>query len=450
MKQSSPRSLFATRLGVIATTVGSAVGLGNIWRFPYEAGVHGGSAFLILYIAFILILGVPVLCAEFALGRSTHRGVFGAFSAIRPRSRWRWSGLIAVVSSLMILSFYSVVAGWTLEYFIVSVKGGLSSLSDSELHSLFSSFIVGWRPVGWTIVFLLINYFVTARGVQKGVERLSNILTPMLFILIIAFCINSLLLPGASEGLAFLFHPDFSKITPSVVIGAMGQAFFSLSLGSGVMLTYSSYFTDHTPIVRSAMITASLDTLIAILSGILIFPAVFTYGVSPAEGPTLVFEVLPSIFNRLPGGMIWSALFFFMLFLASLTSTMSMSECAVTYFVEEKGMRRKSATALTIAVAVVFGTLCALSFSSLSGLTLPFVGSFNIFNFFDYTSSNILLPVGGILVSVFVGRIMSRSQLTKQLSARPSGAPSIAARIIPFILCWVAPVLITIIFLVNL
>lgn len=450
MNQSSQRSLFATRIGVIATTVGSAVGLGNIWRFPYEAGVHGGGAFLILYIGFILILGIPVICAEYALGRATHRGIFGAFSTIAPGSRWPWIGVIGVVASLMILSFYSVVAGWTMEYFIVSVKGGLAQLSDESLHESFASFLVGWRPVGWTIVFLLVNYFVVARGVQKGVERMSNIMTPLLFVLILVFCINSLTLPGASDGLAFLFKPDFSKITPSVVIGAMGQAFFSLSLGSGVMLTYASYFTDRTPIVRSAVITAGLDTTIAILSGILIFPAVFSYGVSPAEGPTLVFEVLPSIFNRLPGGMIWSALFFLMLFLASLTSTISMSECVVAYLVEEKGMRRRSATALTIAIATFFGIFCALSFSSLSGLSLPGIGSFNIFNFFDYTSSNILLPLGGILVSVFVGHKMSRSLLRRQLSSPDASRPSLAARTIPFILRWVAPVLITVIFLVNL
>ena len=377
------RAQFNTKLGVIATTVGSAVGLGNIWRFPYEAGIHGGGAFLLLYILFIFILGIPVLCAEFAVGKSTRRGIFGAFESLKPGSRWSAVGYIGILASVMILSFYSVVAGWTIEYFFSSAAGDFSNASEAQLHSHFGELTAGWRPILWTLVFLAINYVVVVRGVQKGIEKISNILTPLLFLLIVAFCINSLMLPEADKGLSFLFSPDFSKITPSVVIGALGQAFFSLSLGLGCMLTYASYFNSKTDIVKSATITASLDTAIAVMAGILIFPAVFTYGFSPSGGPRLVFEVLPAIFNQMAGGRIWSTLFFFMLFLASLTSTISMSEIAVAYFTEEKQMKRGRACALTIGIAMVFGVLCAMSFSYFSGWRLPLIGELNFFGWFD-------------------------------------------------------------------
>ena len=435
---------FATRLGVIAATAGSAVGLGNIWRFPYEAGVHGGGAFILIYIIFVIILGIPVLSAEFALGRSTHKGVFGAFTALKTGTRYRWFGIIGVVASLMILSFYSVVAGWTLEYFYQTVISDIRGLGSDEFHSMFLSFVGGWRPIFWCFIFLLINFFVIVRGVQKGVERASNIITPFLFLLIIAFCINSLTLEKASEGLEFMFHPDFSAVTPSVVIGAMGQAFFSISLGLGCMLTYASYFKDDTPLIRNASITAGLDILAAIMAGILIFPAVFTYGFSPESGPALVFEVLPAIFSQMPGGIFFAPLFFFMLFLASLSSTISMSEITVAWLTREKGISRKRACLIVISIAVVFGTLCALSFSYLSNWRGP-----NFFNLFDYTSSNILLPLGGMLISIFAGWHIDKN-LMKRTLGTPDSIFNKAAESIIFILKWIAPVMIFIIFIVNL
>lgn len=448
-QQNPSRAVFATRIGAIATTVGSAVGLGNIWRFPYEAGIHGGGAFLLLYIAFIIILGIPVLSAEFALGKITHKGVSGAFRTLRPGTPWRHFGIIAVICGIMILSFYSVVAGWTLEY---TYEAAVGSLSDNEmsLHTAFDDFTSGWRPIMWTLLFLALNYTVISRGVQKGIERFSNILTPILFLLIIAFCINSLMLPGAEEGLKFLFSPDFSKITPQVVIGALGQAFFSLSLGMGTMLTYASYFNERTQVARNATITAALDTLIAIMAGVLIFPAVFTFSIEPAEGPRLVFEVLPVVFSKLPGGDIWGVLFFFMLFLASLTSTISMCEIIVAWLIEERKMRRSQASILTIAIAMLLGILCALSFSILPGIRLPFIGEPNVFRWFDYTSSNILLPLGGLLISVFTGWILDRRIVAHALTDRNSRRAHLACRLIIFSLRWVAPPMIAIIFILNL
>jgi NSS family neurotransmitter:Na+ symporter len=438
---------FATRLGVIATTVGSAVGLGNIWRFPYEAGVHGGCAFLLIYICFILILGIPVICAEFIIGRKTGRNISGAFRVLTRGRFWRLISAIGITAGLVILSFYSVVAGWTMEYIWQSICAFHGATTEGELHSAFDAFAssdVG--PVAWMALFLFINYIVLKRGVTKGIERISNIMLPILFIILVAFCLNSLTMAGSSEGLAFLFKPDFSKITTDVLFGAMGQAFFSLSLGLGCLITYSSYFNKEVKLIRSATITASLDTLTAVLAGIMIFPAVFTYGMQPTAGPKLVFEVLPSIFVNMPGGIFWSTLFFVLLFVASLTSTISMSEISIAYFTREHGMTRNRATMLTIAIGLVFGMLCALSFGSLSWVSI--LGK-SIFDSFDFLASNILLPLGGLIISVFTGWFLDR-RLVKTELGMTSGKLRIAGRLIIFSLRWIAPICIAIVFIVGL
>lgn len=433
------RAQFATRLGVIATTVGSAVGLGNMWRFPYEAGNGGGGAFMLLYILFILLLGIPVICAEFVIGRETRSNVLGAFKQLKTSRFWQIIGYIGILSSLMILSFYSVVAGWTIEYFVQSIVGNISS--DVNFHEQFVGFTTGWRALLWTVVFLLINLLVIIRGVRKGLERMSNIMMPLLFIIIIIFCINSLTMPGASQGLDFLFRPDLSKFSWNVVLSALGQAFFSLSIGLGCMLTYASYFNDKTNIVRSAAATAGLDTLVAILAGIMIFPAVFTFGMSPAEGPTLMFEVLPRIFSMMPGGAIWATLFFFMLFLASLSSTISMSEISITFLTEQGRLSRSKACIVCTAIALFFGSLCALSFGPLERL--------NLFNLFNNISSNVLLPIGGMLISIFVGWILDRGVLRRQLTNNESIRVPMFKLII-FCLKFVAPVCLAIILIMGL
>lgn len=448
--QNNNRAQFTTRLGVIATTVGSAVGLGNIWRFPYEAGNNGGGAFLLCYLLCIIALGIPVLCAEFAIGRTTHSNIFGAFRALKSSGKWHWMGYIGIIASMMILSFYSVVAGWTMEYLIQSIIGGLNLSGSDAFHSHFTQFSTdNWRPILWTVLFLLCNYIIVVRGVKKGIEKMSNIMMPALFVLLVIFCVNSLLMPKAGEGLAFLFSPDFSKITPGVVVSALGQAFFSLSLGLGTMMTYGSYFSKDTRIVRSATITASLDTLVAILAGIIIFPAVFSFGMSPVQGPALVFEVLPSIFSQMPGAQIWSILFFFLLFLASLTSTISMSEVSIAFFTEEKKMSRTKASTINLVIAICGGVLSALSFGYLSDLS--FFGWFdiNFFNFFDFTSSNILLPLGGMLISIFAGWILEKSTLNDTLT----NEGKIGVKTFPllvFCLKYVAPIGIFLIFIFGL
>ncbi|MCM1517870.1 MAG: sodium-dependent transporter [Pseudoflavonifractor sp.] len=441
------RAQFTTRLGVIATTVGSAVGLGNIWRFPYEAGVHGGGAFMLVYLFFIFVIGIPVICAEFIIGRNTGANISGAFRKLSPRSAWSRLGYIGIAASLMILSFYSVVAGWTMEYIYQSVVGFSGVHSVDGLHRQFDAFARSdWRPAVWVIVFLSLNYLILSRGVQKGIERMSNLLMPALFLILIAFCINSLTMPGAGEGLRFLFKPDFSKIDSSVLLGAMGQAFFSLSLGLGCLITYSSYFNRETALVRSATVIAGLDTLVAILAGIIIFPAVFTFGEHPAAGPRLVFEVLPSIFAGLPGGAVWSTLFFVLLFLASLTSTISMSEISIAYFCEEHGMSRRRATCLNTAIAMVFGVLCALSFGVLGGFR---IFGMTLFDLFDYVSSNVLLPIGGMAISIFVGWVLNRQVVRDELTNGGTRRVRMLGAII-FCLRYIAPVCIALVFFCGL
>ncbi|MDE5886753.1 MAG: sodium-dependent transporter [Muribaculaceae bacterium] len=443
MSENNNRAVFNSKFAAIATTVGSAVGLGNIWRFPYEAGVHGGGAFMICYMAFVFLIGVPVLCAEYSMGRATRSNIFGAYRKLAPGKRFYYSGYLGILASLLILSFYSVVAGWTIEYCIASVSGQLD-FSNSEIgHYQFMILTTGWRPVVWTIIFLAINTYILLRGVTKGIERASNILMPLLFILLIAFCINSFTLSGCREGLTFLFSPDFSKINSSVLLGALGQAFFSMSLGLGCMMTYASYFTKETRLGRTALITSILDSMVAILAGVIIFPAVFSFGISPEAGPTLVFEVLPYIFTQLPGGNIWSTLFFLLLFLASLTSTVSMSEISIAFFCEEKKMTRKKATMLSAAISLIGGLICALSFGPLSDFT---IFGLTFFNLFDYLSSNICLPLGGMICSFFTGWLMDRKLLKKELTNNGRYAFRIFPVLI-FFLKWICPAAIFLIFL---
>lgn len=442
-KVTNDRAQFATKFGAIAATVGSAVGLGNIWRFPYEAGVHGGGAFLVCYIAFLFIICVPVLCAEFALGRNARSNVFGSYQAVSPRKGMRLPGYLSIAASLLIMGFYSVVAGWTMEYCLTSATGNLESITTAAGHGEFVEMTTGWRPVLWTMLFLACNTFILMGGVTKGIERASNIMMPILFVLLLAFCVNSLLLPNSMAGVSFLFKPDFSQITPSVLLGALGQAFFSLSLGMGTMITYASYFNSKTKLVRTAMTTALLDTMVAIIAGLIIFPAVFSFGMSPSEGPKLVFEVLPTIFAQLPGGAIWSTLFFLLLFIASLTSTVSVSETTVSFFCEEKKMSRKSATWVATGIAVAGGLLCSLSFGALSDVTI-FGKTF--FDLFDYVSSNICLPLGGMICSLTVGWLMKKRYLEEQLTDYHTHRFRFI-QVFVFILRWVCPAAILLVFL---
>ncbi len=441
------RGQFTTRLGAIAATVGSAVGLGNIWRFPYEAGQHGGAAFIALYLLCVIIMGVPVIVAEFVVGRKTHKNVCGALRDLKPGGRYHWFSALCIIASLLIISFYSVVCGWIVEYLIKSLSGGLQAGSPEEFNAMFGEFVSNpYRGVLWTVLFLLANFLVLRRGLKKGIERLANVMMPLLFVLLLVFCINSLMQPGAMQGLKFLFSPDFSAITPRVAIGAMGQAFFSLSLGLSCLLTYASYFKDDYSLVKNAGTVAVLDTLVAVLAGVMIFPAVFSYGMTPEAGPKLIFEVLPAIFQQMPGGSVLAVLFFFLLFMASITSTISMSEISISYFSEELDMSRNSASLLNTCIAIVLGSLCALSFGVLGDFK---IFDMTLFDLFDYVSSNVLLPLGGIFFSVFVGWVLDRSIVVDELSNHGKLKVRVVTPLI-FALRYVAPVAIVIVFLYGL
>ncbi|MBR5102642.1 MAG: sodium-dependent transporter [Muribaculaceae bacterium] len=435
---------FATRMGAIAATVGSAVGLGNIWRFPYEAGQNGGGAFIIVYIICVVLLGIPVMLSEFIIGRSTHKNMKGAIKQLSPKSHFHLFTYVCILGSLIILSFYSVVCGWVMDYLYQAITGGLEKAASSGGYTaMFENFTATpWRCVMWTLIFLAINALVMLRGVRKGIEKVANIMMPVLFILLIVFCINSVLLPNAGKGLSFVFAPDFSKLTVPGVIDAFGQAFMSLSLGISALVTYSSYFSDKTPLARDATIIAVLDTLVALLAGIMIFPAVFSYGMTPEAGPKLVFEVLPAIFSQMPGGYIWAILFFLLLFFASITSTISLNEISITFLHDEHRMSRRNATVVSNAFVVVMAVLCALSFNVLGDVKLF---GMTIFDFFNYIGSNVFMLLGGLFTALYVGWFLKRKTIKEQLRVGNNSNRAVVAYV-TFCLRYVAPVAVILIF----
>ena len=438
------RAGFATRLGAIAAAVGSAVGLGNIWRFPYEAGVNGGGAFILVYIACIIVMGIPVILSEFIIGRSTHANMKAALRKLSPGKKYYLFTYVCILGSFVVIGFYSVVCGWIIEYLYQAAKGGLMNHTPEEYNAMFTSLISNpWRCVGWTVLFLILNFIVMSRGIEKGIERVASIMMPLLFLILIIFCINSLLLPGAREGLSFLFYPDFSQLTMRGVLDAFGQAFLSLSIGISCLVTYSSYFKDDTSLGKDATTVAILDTLVAILSGVMIFPAVFSFGVEPTAGPRLIFEVLPGIFQQMTGGYIWALLFFLLVFFASLTSTMSLSEIPITFLIEEHKMSRGRAIAWTALFTFALAVLAALSFNVLDDIKM---WGKNIFDMMDYAASNIFMLLGGLFTAVYVGWILDRKVIHEQMTngGRLKGAME---PFLIFCLRYVAPVSIIFIFL---
>ncbi|MCH5328100.1 MAG: sodium-dependent transporter [Coprobacter sp.] len=408
------RATFTTKLGVIAATAGSSVGLGNIWRFPYETGQNGGAAFLLLYFICVLVLGLPVMVAEFTIGRSARANASRAFLKLTPKTHWYVVGVLGIFAAVFIMGFYSVIAGWTLDYVYQSLTFGLADKSPEQFQTAFTQFTAdAVRPIFWTFLFLSINYVILVKGVQNGIEKASNILMPVLFILLVIFGVRSLFMPGAAEGLSFMFKPDFSKVDSGIILKAMGQAFFSLSLGMGTLITYASYFSDRTSLVKTAGTVATLDTLVAIMAGIVIFPAVFSFGISPSQGPQLIFITLPNVFQQMPGAYFWSLLFFVLVSVAALTSTISLCEVAISYLHEEFGMSRRRATLILVLVCFFMSTLCSLSFGPLRQVT---IGSLTIFDFCDFLSSNILLPLGGLLIAIYVGWVLDKKFVRNQIS----------------------------------
>ena len=409
------RENFGTKFGVLVAMAGSAIGLGNLWRFPYLVGSYGGAAFIFVYIICVFVLCLPILFSEVIVGRRSHANAFGAFKKLAPGSRWKWLGALSVLTPLIIVSYYSVVGGWGVEYFFKSVTFEFTDgMTQSQLGTLFSSFTSSvWAPLMGHTIFLLMTALIVITGVKSGIAKFGKVMMPMLFVLIVIIAVRAVTLPGAAEGLAYLFKPDFSKIDASVCSAALGQAFFSLSLGMGTMLTYGSYVSKKENIAASSSYTAISDTIFALLASCAIMPAVFAFGLDPEEGPSLVFETLPFIFSNMSLGAFVAILFFLALIVAALTSSISLYEVVVAYLVEEKHYTRKGAAILVFVVAWVLGILCSLSFGPLSEFRI--FGQ-TVFNLFDKLSANFLMPLGGLLLVIFVGWVMKKSDVIDEFT----------------------------------
>lgn len=411
------RDSFGSKFGVIAAAAGSAIGLGNIWRFPYVVGQNGGGAFLLIYLFFIAAIGIPVMMSEFVIGRSAQLNPVGAFKKIAPGKKWYLIGLLGVVTAFIILAFYTVVAGWTLEYLLQSVKWmltaekiGFSEMNNEAVRSFFSnhyeSFVDGvWRPVLWFVVMMFFTGYIVISGVKNGIEKYAKILMPILLVLLLVLVVRSVSLEGARDGLVFLFKPDFSTIKEApvkIIIEALGQAFFSLSIGMGTLITYGSYIQKKENLANTAVSVAFADTFIAVVAGLAIFPAVFAFGINPGEGPELVYITLPVIFQSMSGGLIWAFMFFLLLCFAAITSTISVLEVIVAYFSEQLKMTRKRAAILAMISVGFLGILCTLSEKI-----------FGVFN----GSPDLLLPVGGFFIVVFIGWFLAKGTARSELSS---------------------------------
>lgn len=428
------REQFTSRLTVVLAMAGSAIGLGNIWRFPYLAGQNGGAAFILVYIAACALLAIPVFLAECIIGRRGGNSTFGAMRNLAPGSNYRWAGLITVITPMLLLGFYSVVGGWSVDYLLKACTLRFTEDSTGLFEDLLSS---TWEPIFMHTTFMIGTAIVILLGVKKGIERFTKVTMPLLFVLILVIVVFGLSLPGAGEGVAYLVKPDFSKITPSVITSAMGQAFFSMSLGVGTILTYASYVSKEENLMVSAGGTAIFDLLFALLAGFAVMPAVFAAGIQPGQGPGLLFDTLPYIFSKMTPwvGAGISILFFLSVLMAALTSSISLLEVGVAYLVEEKGASRTKATIGLAAIVWVVGVVC-----SLSG---------GVFNLLDHLTSDWLMPFGGLLFALFVGWKMSKTDVRDEFTN--GGKRNLRLfNVVYFLIRYIAPVGIVGIFLTTL
>ena len=446
----SDKNMFASKVGAILAAAGSAVGLGNVWRFPTETGANGGAAFILIYVLFMLLLGVPIMVTEFAIGRHGGSDVTDAFQKMSGgRKGWRWMGLVPVVSGFLVLSYYAVVAGWTLYYTFEALLDGFSGKTPEEFTSDFVAFSSdSTMPVIWTGVILAMTCAIVALGVQRGIERGAKIMMPLLFVFIIVLVGCSLTLPDANLGLQFLFQPDFSKVNSSVILSAMGQAFFSLSVGLGCLCTYACYFRKDVDLMKDGLSVAGIDTLVALLSGLIIFPAVYSIpGLQPDAGPSLVFITLPNVFQQVFGGMPWlayifSLIFYLLLVMAALTSSISMLEMSAAYFHKNLHLPRPMSAVLVSVVCMLLGTFCSWSFGDWKDVILFGMGFFDLF---DFLVAKLIMPIGGMLMCVFLGWVVDervlRAEMTNHGTLKSPLYPTYR-----FIIRYVAPLCIFLIF----
>ena len=444
---SQARDGFTTTFGALMATLGSAVGLGNIWKFPSLTGTNGGAGFLLVYLAATILVGLPVMISEIMLGRTARADAITTFDKLAPRNQWWWKaiGWMGFAAALLIMAFYSEVAGWVYAYIFKSLTGEIATTDPKAAEVVFGQLVSDpFSSLFWQWVVLGLTGVIIAFGVSKGIEAVTRRLMPLLFILLLVLCVRSLTLSGAGEGLAFLFSPDFAKITPAVMLTALGLAFFKLSLGMGTMLTYGSYFREDQNIAATATRVMLADLSVSLLAGIAIFPAVFAFGFEPAAGPSLVFMTIPAVFTSMPGGTVFMALFFILTAIASVGAILSLLEVVVAILTERFHLSRRVAAISTIAMIAVMGVPAALSQSSMADVR---IFGFNPFDLFDFLSSNVLLPVGGILICLFVGWVYGLAAPEKRLAEAGTPVQRVVIRSVFFLVRFVAPVAIAIVLL---
>ena len=448
------RENFGSRMAVIMAFAGSAIGLGNIWRFPYLVGQDGGAAFVIIYVIATLVISLPIFFAESVVGRRTGANCRGAFIELGKGTAWPYLGFLMVFTPLWIVSYYSVVGGWSLEYLIQAIRLDFIHTSPDAMSGSFERFISRtWAPLGFHLAFLAVTVAIVALGVKSGIEKFSKICLPILFALVVLIAVYSLTLPGAQRGLAYLFKPDFSKVTFGTCLDALGQSFYSLSLGMGIIITYSSYVSKKENLMASGVGTAVSDMLFAILAGVAIMPAVFAAGIEPGSGPGLIFDTLPYIFARMGLEMPWlssiaAILFFLTILFAALTSSISLIEVGVAYLTEERGFKRGWACVFLFVITGALGGLCSLSFGPLADVTVLGRGFFDLF---DTIASNVLLTVGGLLVVLFVGWKMSKADVFDELTNGGTKRRNVRLfNFFYFLIRYIAPVGLLVLILSNL
>ena len=444
------RDSFGSRFGALVALAGSAVGLGNLWRFPYLVGENGGAAFIIIYVILCFFICLPIFMSEFIVGRRSQKNAYSAFRDLSGGSAWRWVGLFTIIVPLIVLSYYSVIGGWSIDYLLKSLTFSFTGgESQSAINTMFTDFVTSTGgPLLAHTAFLLVTTLIVIIGIKDGIEKFSKVMMPLLFFIVIGIAIYSMTLPGAKAGLDYLFNPDFSKINGKTIAAALGQAFFSLSLGFGTIMTYASYVDKKENALFQSVATASSDLLFALVAGMAIMPAVFAFGISPQSGPGLVFETLPYVFGQMPAGGFIAILFFVALLVAAITSSISMLEVAVAYLVEEKKFSRIGAGALLFAICWVVGAVCTLSFGPLSYIRID---GGNIFDFFDNLSSNILMTLGSLLTVLFVGWRLKKTDVYDEFTN--GGTLSTNAKIFGilwFLIRYICPLAILIIFISGL
>ena len=438
---------FKSKTGSILALAGSAVGLGNIWRFPYMTSEYGGGAFLLVYILCMILVSMPIMVSEFIVGRKSQRGAFDAVRTLCPQGGWKHYGILAVAIPFFTLCYYIVIGGWTFGYLVKSIAGGFShEVAAAAIESSFGTFVSStYMPIICTFIFLLLTFLVILMGVEKGIEKCSKVMMPLLFFIMIVIAVRTLTLPGAMDGMVYLFKPDFSKINSEVFLRAMGQAFYSLSIGMGIMITYSSYLPKNSGIVKVASSTICADFVFALIAAVAIIPALFAFDMPTSQGTGLVFKTLPVVFTMMPLGSVVAAIFFFAVLLAALTSSMSLFEVPVGWLIESRKMPRKKACILTFISAMAVGAVCSLSFGPLAGIH---IGNMGIFDLFDYTIGNYLMPFAGLVIVLFVGwKMPDADKMAETVGSLSSPARKAFYRFISFQIKYVAPAAIILIFL---